>query len=370
MQTLTQLFLRSEPGESLDAERKQRLEQALVQDHQSDMPWYLRFIVGAGAWLASLFFIGFFIVLVGWQDEHRATIGAIGAVLLVTAIILFRLKFGLFVSQCCLACSLAGQFMLYYGFLPDQHDTLQDAALLAIGLAAILYALYPDSLHRLITCLAALHITLAWLYLGDNGDLFDSPGAATGRPLFALFLYWAFHFIGIAVCLMPVHRRSALLSPLGYAFVLSLAAWQLEGLWPLWPPIRAEGPVPLFIFWPACAFVAVLAVVTWAAGGFPAWRKYPIPFAGMVFALAIILWLGAGGILSALFLIVLGFFIESRIIQAIGLILLATFLSHYYYSLRLDLMIKALALVGSGLTLLVMRTGLQRWFDPQTLEVT
>lgn len=358
------------------------MERALTQNHRSDMPWYLRFIVGFGAWLASAFFIGFFLVLIGDQQNHRITFGVSGLVLLVLSTLLFRQNLGIFVSQCCLAASLAGQFMIYFGFLPEQHHTLGTAAVLSVGLAIVLYKLYPDTLQRLIICTAALQITLAWIYLGNNGHGFLEPADFPWPTVtLAVALYWALHLIGIAWCYLRVSRQSALLAPLGLALVLSLTAWQLENLGSIWVqneilPVwfsnhaTANFVVARWPFYlrPICTALTLFGVIVWAAGGIEKLRQFPLPFTCLAAALTALLWLGVGGVFLPLLLITLGFFVESTVMKGIGLILLPVFLFNYYYNLNLDLLAKSVTLIGSGLALLLLRAGLRRWLQVDRKE--
>ncbi|MEI9997806.1 MAG: hypothetical protein WDO13_00830 [Verrucomicrobiota bacterium] len=59
MKSLKELCLASGSAESFGPERLRQVERALIEDHDSDMPWYLRIIVAIGAWLASFFIVGF-----------------------------------------------------------------------------------------------------------------------------------------------------------------------------------------------------------------------------------------------------------------------------------------------------------------------
>lgn len=49
MHSLKELCLAPENGETFTPERLNTIEQALIEDHRSDMPWYLRIIVAIGA---------------------------------------------------------------------------------------------------------------------------------------------------------------------------------------------------------------------------------------------------------------------------------------------------------------------------------
>jgi hypothetical protein len=106
MQTLQQLLTPPHIAGDFSPERLQKLDRALAEDKHSDMPWYLRFFVALGAWLASAFFIGFLLAITGLDWRHRMTLGILGLALLAGATFLARLKLGIFANQCCLAASV------------------------------------------------------------------------------------------------------------------------------------------------------------------------------------------------------------------------------------------------------------------------
>lgn len=281
--------------------------------------------------------------------------------LLVVAVIVGRQKWGVFLGQCSLAVGLAAQAMIYFGFLPDDHPFAMASAL-SIGLAALLYIVYPDFLSRLITCLAALQITLIWIYLGDR--IFDDSNRVQPEIAYPISLYWALHLAGICWCFMRT-RHSALLAPLGYAFLISLAAWNVENLSHIWFYATVitynSAWVAWFFYHLRLILVAmtIFGVAVWAAGGLSVLREKAPLFIGLALALAALIWLGAGGVLLALLFLLLGFSLQNRPILGLGLLLLPVFLTHYYYNLQLDLLAKSGVLIGSGVVLLALRAGLQ-----------
>jgi uncharacterized membrane protein len=364
MTTFRQLLSLPESGGAIDGARLQQIESALTQNSSSDLPWYLRFIIALGAWLSSAFFIGFALMFIGDEESHRQDLGVSGLILLALSIVVVRRKPGLFISQCCLAASFAAQFLIYYGLLPESHHPLGSAVVFSISLAAMLYWLYPDVVQRLVVCVAALQITLAWIYLGNNGGLFGDGEHMAASAVWLSQVYWLLHLAGIAWCLMRVSRHSVLLAPLGYAFVLSLAAWQVENMFNAWSFVQTLSLIQVWV-WPsyirpACTAAMLFCVIVWAAGGVETLRRNVAPFAGLALTLIAITWFGPGGVFLPLTFLTLGLFLQSRIMQGLGLILLPVFLSVYYYNLHLDLMAKSVALIGSGLALLLLRSGLQR----------
>ena len=367
MKSLQQLCLLSGNGESFSPERLHQVEESLVADHRTDMPWYLRIIVAIGAWVASGFFVGSAIQLIGWQDQHKSTIGFIGVALLIIAVTVGRQTWGVFVGQCALAVSLAGQAMIYYGFVNEHHHPLGTATAFSIILAALLYVAFPNFLSRLMTCFAALQITLFWIYTGNNGELFSTYGARSDLSQLVL-LYWAFHLAALCWCFLR-SRHSGLFAPLGYALIASIAAWQVENLCNAWAGTvyaRSTEISPVWIEWillhvrTALTALTLFGVSVWAAGGISILREKAPLFFGLALALAALLWLGSGGVLLALLFMLLGFSLQNRAILGLGLILFPIFLTHYYYNLNLDLLAKSGVLIGSGIVVLLLRAGLAR----------
>jgi uncharacterized membrane protein len=366
MKSLKELCLNSGSGKNFSPERMHRIEETLIEDHRSDLPWYLPIIVAIGAWVASCFFLGSAIVLIGWQDEHKTTIGFIGVALLIIAVAVGRQKWGVFVGQCALAVSLAGQAMIYYGFVNEHFHPLGMATVISIGLAALLYVAYPNFLSRLMTCFAALQLTLFWIYAGDNGELFSGAQRVQSDLSQLILFYWAFHLAAICWCFLRP-RHSVLFAPLGYALIASLAAWQVENLSNVWvrsTEISYSVPWVEWMFFhlrTGLTALTLFGVSIWAAGGIFLLREKASLFMGLALALAALVWLGSGGVLLALLLMLLGFSLQNRAVLGLGIILFPIFLAHYYYNLNLDLLAKSGVLIGSGMVVLLLRAGLARW---------
>lgn len=356
MKTVRELCLASGGENRRTPEVLARMERALAEDQVASSPWYLKLLVAIGAWLASLFFLGFVGSLIALTLKTRSAIGVIGCVVLVTAVLLGRKKLGLFAEQCALAASIAGQLMIYVGFLPER-GSLGEAASLSIVLAVALYALYPSFLSRLITCLAALQLAVFWLW--DKAI----PGDA----------FWALHLALAGGCLARATRTSRF-SALGYAVVLSMVAWQLESLWKTYFPASGHIESVSFSFWQlignnAQLSVALFALTAWASGGAKTVRANPPVFAGLAIALIGLFWFGNTGILLALFLAVLGFVVQNRLLLGFGLAVLPVYLVHYYYSLEITLLQKSGVLLASGFALLALREVLKRWGFLKEAEV-
>lgn len=129
-------------------------------------PWYVRALVGVSAWVASFFLIGFLAVAEIVTDETRAIV--VGLILLGASLVLKRLMDqSLFIEQLAFALSLAGQG-IFVGGIGVMYESITFGALAAIGVEALLFLLYPDSLHRLISLFIA---GLALLFLIIDQEL-------------------------------------------------------------------------------------------------------------------------------------------------------------------------------------------------------
>jgi uncharacterized protein DUF4401 len=121
-------------------------------------PWFVRVLVGLGAWLSALFVLGGIMVFAG--ADHGYVV--MGALALVAGVALLRLESGEFLRQLGLSCSLAGQLAVGIGL----GDMMRDATALAavvlpseLALAALVR--YP--VHRFSSTLAAAGAALVLL---------------------------------------------------------------------------------------------------------------------------------------------------------------------------------------------------------------
>ena len=85
---------------------------ALIENMHSIQPWYIRTMVGFGAWLASLLLIGF-VASIGFVAEGAFIVIGLG---MIVAAVTVRKRFDSdFMVQSTLAVSLAGQGLFAFG---------------------------------------------------------------------------------------------------------------------------------------------------------------------------------------------------------------------------------------------------------------
>lgn len=314
-------------------------------------PWYVKALIGIAAWIAALF-IGFFLGAAGLVDSAEAML-IWGAVLTVLAIGLKWLtRHSIFWGQLAFAAVLAGQGLLIGGF-SWQDTTPTTIALFTIGLELIIFLLYPDALHRMLSVLAIFCAVTVILYEQDLQLLIH--GLILLVALGAVVV-WQQEFRLIA------SRWSPFRAPLGYAFALALF-----GLC-LFPLASFYG---VLVWWPSTAGLAVvllyLAACILREVNRPLFSLVGLWAVGAV-ALLLIPAYETPGILAAVIVLLLGYWRANTLIMGLATIFLLFFLSVYYYNLDITLINKSYILMGTGAILLVVRFFFHQVIGGRTLS--
>lgn len=303
------------------------------------LPAYLQLFAIFGAWAAAAFFIGF-LAITGVVEEDSAAI--VGILLVGGATGLRRVARGIFVPQLCLALSAAGHSLALFG-VGARTKSVGAAALAAVGLAAALYRLYPDPVHRFLSCGAALALLPAW-----------ALDAKLPHVLHAVIL----GEMAALGCLMTRRPQLPVWRPLTHALAIALPATlslvAFSGL-------RIETPE-----WPSRVGLALglLWLVAWLARG--GLGREPVLLS--LAAVALLAAFSAPGILASIGLLVLGYAARDRVLPGVGLLSLACFVFTFYYDLDVKLDVKSGILAGTGAVLLALRAVLLRrpWAGRET----
>jgi hypothetical protein len=333
----------------------QRLTQADVvsgdaPDIADDTPWYLAALIGVSAWIAALFFFGFFLAL--FDDLYRAPALAftMGAGCCVAAWMLLRVARGRdFIEQFAIATSLVGQLLIGMAFFEwserpagDDHWRLVWAGVGSV--AALMYALGRPSMHRFL-CGAIVAVSLLGLCLVD-----DDAAKYFAIPLlaWAMFAAW-WRSAG--------HDRLAVaLPPLAWALglVLLFSTWFVARAHGLFSG-RIEQPRDLLLVADALVVPLLPLCAYWLASRQPALdargRLFALAFAT---GLALLLW-RAPGVSIGVTLALIGFALYRPALLAVGLLGTAAYLFDYYYHLQLTLLEKSGWLVAAGVAVLAAR---------------
>lgn len=356
----------------LSPQKQAEAQQALTQHNSTALPWYLQFLIGLGAWLASLFFLGAAFTVMGWDPDPRIRFGFIGIIFLLITIGVARQKLGIFVNQACVAFNLAAQAMIYFGFAPDTHHVVDWLLFIALLQAVLHYLTYPDFLVKFLTTIGALQFALLWLSTNSDGEPWTGQVSLVSSVL--MLLFWIVLWTSVlGIFLRP--KNQAYFAPLGYALVTFLALWKVEdslGVWSFFnnPVTDSASILRLFVWLIILAkirasFTSLILffLIVWAAGGRGALQARPIPFLATAVALMVLFLLGAQGVTLALLFLLLGFSLQNKPILFLGLLFLPIYITDYYYNLAFDLLLKSGVLMGSGAVLLALRSMLLKWFD-------
>lgn len=352
---------------SLDA-RAQALWQRLTQagvvsgdapDIADDTPWYLAVLVGVSAWIAALFFFGFFLAL--FDDLYRAPALAfpIGAACCTAAWLLLRVARGRdFIEQFAIATSLVGQLLIGLAFAEwskphgtgGAADALRSASdwhLVWTGVgavAALMYVIGRPSMHRFL-CGAIVAVALLALCLVD-----DDATKHFAIPLlaWAMFAAW-WRSTG--------HDRLAVaLPPLAWALALVLlfSTWFVGRVYDVFTG-RIDQSRDLLLIADALVVPLLPLCAFWLASRQPA-----LDVRGRVFALgfaagfALLLW-RAPGVSIGVTIALIGFALYRPALLAVGLLGTAACLFDYYYHLQLTLLEKSAWLAAAGVAVLAVR---------------
>ncbi len=351
---------------------------AALRDAGDESPWFVRFVAGGAAWVASLFFAGFLELLdiVSFMEHGIIT----GIVLAAAAIGLrrlwplheqttFRIVGGVRVAnkprvwtdfgvQLALALSLLARFYFAFG-VSEWSDEPRTAALALAGMELVFLAFYVDTTQRFLSTA----LFGAWLgFAAYDAAEADVVPRATRDVLTLAFVATAGMFWTRHADLLR-SRWASWVTPVGYGLVVAASGLLLDGM--LFAPFRNV---------PALGWPLTLGVLLLLAG--LAWhllRELDIdptsPGALVVWALLIVLaaigWREAG-VPAALALLALAFRARERWLLVLGVLFTLAFGAHFYYDLDITLLVKSGVLLGSGIALLAARWALDRWTaDPE-----
>ncbi len=319
-------------------------------------PWFVRVLVGFGAWVAAAFLIGF-----GGAAVFRISDGALlalGLACCAAALLLRRAREGVFVEQLALAVALAGQGLVI-GASTQLTDSARWGAAATVAVAVAMLRLYPDRVQAFLSTSGGV---LAGLYLVRE---LRQPLAADGALLAVAVLTHAallgkVRLSGGVLGVRTAAALAGLVTALLLALLLRSQADVYRALFDAAPhPARSAlltvGLGLLLLF----TVVSVLR----EQGGESA--REALVLAGAAVALLALLTLQTPGILGAAGVMALAFHRRSPVLVgvALGFALLAG--TAHYYDLSLTLLQKSGALAGSGLLLLALRPLLLRRFPEE-----
>ncbi|AMY07153.1 putative membrane-anchored protein [Luteitalea pratensis] len=343
--------IRSVLAEAIDkdlvpADAHERASAALHGAAQDHLPWYLRVLIGGGAWVGAWFLLGTVLGLVGLAIGQRIDAVALllGLALMPAGVALRTAARSELQRQSALVSVLTGQLLLVGG-LGALSESMTLAAAATIISSAVLIALFDDGVYRFGATLA---IVTAILIVAFDKRLPYAMGLVTATTACMPVLIWR-----TSPDLQALHRH---LDPVAWA--CATAACGLLALQAIIDAVTGSAGIsPAFIqlllprAWPL-TFVFVMLLV-WLAvqvardhGAAPTDPAAAVAIGG---AIAIGgLTLSTPAVSGALLLVMLGFDRRRSGLVGLAALFLGGFLGIYYYSLALSLLQKSAVLVASG----------------------
>jgi len=319
----------------------------LLQKKTAVQPWYVRTMVGFGAWLASFFVIGFFVGVFSGMNEIGFVV--IGLLLVAGAVALRRVFTGDFMVQCALAASLAGQAMAAFGVIEVlQWREIEVFCWAVIIMSAVLFMIFPDRIHRVLSVLLALSsfvifvyaqelnmlipvvgpvLAVAFVVLHERGAMFIESGqGALLRPLQNGLMLGAFGCLMLStVYVIPELAKHVEFYPRPWISTVILGGLFLYVGSRIWPPlvVKAHNQGLTLVY----GLMSIVIVAAWSAPG----------------------------LLLALTVVMIGAASGSRSMLGAGIAFLVVFVCAYFYGIEITLLAKAGTLIASGVAILLAR---------------
>ena len=319
---------------------------AFLESLHETQPWYIRTMVGFGAWLASLLLIGFVGSIGFAADAGFVIVG----VLFIGGAIFARMKTeNDFMVQSALASSLAGQALLAYGIVEvSGGNDFESVLSIVIVLNGILFFVFPDRIHRVLSILIAMSslgfllyswkfnavipvlgplaaAAMVFFYKRQSVIIASGKGHLVG-PLITGLMLTAFGFLLLStVYILPEMRWEFAFYPRPWISTILLGALLLYVGTQVWPQIGAVTGSP-----ERAVFYGLLVAITAAAWAIP-------------------------GLLLALIVIMSGASSGNRVFIGAGIAFLVVFIATYFYGIQVSMLTKSISLVSTGAAVLAAR---------------
>ncbi|MEW6280944.1 MAG: GDYXXLXY domain-containing protein [Candidatus Eremiobacterota bacterium] len=295
-------------------------------EERSGPPWYVRLLLGLGAWIASIFAVVFLFMLDVLDSE--ASLIAVGLVVGVLAVLLrrsVRESRNDFFAQLGLAGCVTSQILVTIGLGEWLEDPIS-WGIPVLGFQAGLLVLFPDRTGRFLTCLGMSGVVSVMVGefegFGDTALLLLSAVAG--------WLWWRAPSLQ-AGRLAEVHTPAAFGAVCGVFMLLLFGQWE-------WYPATFVSTVGL---------TAGVAWLSWRLGEKP-WPCIAVLVLGASTY-------DAPGVMAAVGALLLGFLRHSGLLQGLAWLFLILFGVYYYYWMEISLLLKSELLAVSGLVLLGTR---------------
>ncbi|ARU59339.1 hypothetical protein OLMES_5359 [Oleiphilus messinensis] len=339
-----QELLAKTSGHSLH-EAEAALQAIPIEKLETPQPWYVRTLIGFGAWMSSWMLMSF-ILGINLLVESEAY-GVWGILFMILALVqAYRVR-SLFFNQFGLSLSLTGQLLFAIGVAEQSQFGDITAPLITLILTnAILLLIYPDRVHRFLSIVFINAALLPLVYKWQLNALI---------PFFAPILVLIF---GAFIHFQPrilAQGKTEWFAPIAAGALVSAMAWVLLSALYVLPELLDD-----FQFYPNPWITTVAISVLFGIALMERVRTTIDPFppviAGLLGALLSVLTLltlNAPGILLSLLVLWLGKHQGSRFYQGLGITFLCLFIAAFFYGIGTTLWMKSIILCTSGFALLL-----------------
>ena len=319
---------------------------AFFENLHETQPWYIRAMVGFGAWLASLLLIGF-VGSIGFAADAGFII--VGVVFIGGSIFARMKSENDFVVQSALASSLAGQALFAFGIVEiSGGNNFESVLSIVIILNGILFFVFPDRTHRVLSILIATTSLGFLLYLWKFNAVVPILG-----PVFAVAMVFFYKKQGAII----ESGKGHLIGPLVTGLMLTAFGFLLLSTVYILPDLRLE-----FAFYPRPWISTILLGALLIYMGTQVWPQIEAPggspgmavFYGLLLVITVTAW-AIPGLLLALVVIMLGATSGNRVFLGAGITFLVVFIATYFYGIQVSMLTKSISLVATGAAVLAAR---------------
>ena len=323
-------------------------------------PWFIKLLLACSGWFASLFILGFFLLILQDLVENSAVCLVVGSGMILMAYQMLKNKPSEFLEHLMLAFSLAGQALLAWAIFIIDNTVFSVFPWFAIFIIqSSLSLIMPHYIHRVCSAFfASIALTICFHYLQL------SAFTSASLLLLALFLVlnewrsvkWqpACEAISYGIILLLIPLKASYI--IGYDLAYWLNETTLEHSWYYY----LDELLLLFTM-----LYLIVTLMQRSQHHFPFNTKLAIIGATICLCL---LSMQASGITIGFALLILGFSNSNKVLQGLGITSLLFYISSYYYLLTLTLLEKSAILLMMGLFILAIRYALLKWLNPMQIN--
>ena len=298
------------------------------------LPWYVRLVVGVGAWITAvvLMFLGGAIVFVALEFETGGALALIGAAYLWAGLRIIRQPDrGIFANQLGIATAAAGAALVCGGMAAEAEEVWVGVPI-AVAIAAAIFMVSTNRILQFLASALAAGFFVATLVVERTPYALDIVALATPVGLYLLLRPPERDITPAAIVLL-------LLFPLYSTFIVPDAYWVRDIQMGGW--LARAIHMALFLW---------LVSLHWKQNANHGLNQGAIAF--IVAALFVCVLLPPGGS-AALLIMTFAYVTGSTPFATLGVVLQAQYFIRYYYSLEMSLLNKSFLLMAVGVILLV-----------------